>query len=173
MKMLLFIYLRWGRKFGGIWVIDSSEMKENAAVVRKQLQNSSENTNNHECNQSKLRIVLLSYSRLLLIPAARLVHCKRRSLELVQTEQGYPGQPTRLGLKISELVIVFYFFIYRDSIDLALSSFQRILISVKDGRSLIETIVTSLEILIILKSLLAKCIFNGTRFDWFHFWLLE
>ena len=35
MKMLLFIYLRWGRKFGGIWVIDSSEMKENAAVVRK------------------------------------------------------------------------------------------------------------------------------------------
>ena len=91
MKMLLFIYLRWGRKFGGIWVIDSSEMKENAAVVRKQLQNSSENTNNHECNQSKLRIVLLSYSRLLLIPAARLVDCKRRSLELEQTEQGHPS----------------------------------------------------------------------------------
>ena len=35
MKMVLFIYLRWVRKFGGIWVIDSSEMKENAAVVRK------------------------------------------------------------------------------------------------------------------------------------------
>ena len=84
MKMLLFIYLRWGRKFGGIWVIDSSEMKENAAVVRKQLQNSSENTNNHEYNQSKLRIVLLSYSRLLLVSAARHVDCKRGPFDQVK-----------------------------------------------------------------------------------------
>ena len=91
--MLLFIYLRWGRKFGGIWVIDSSEMKENAAVVRKQLQNSSENTNNHEYNQSKLRIVLLSYLRLLQFESDRPVHCNLGSLEVTVK----PARPTGRG----------------------------------------------------------------------------
>ena len=165
MKMLLFIYLRWGRKFGGIWVIDSSEMKENAAVVRKQLQNSSENTDNNEYNQLKLRIVLLSYSRLLLVPAARHVHCKRGSLDLVKWNMAVWTSSFRPGLEVYSSHCS-PFFISRGVC-------QRLRHGRMDRASLIGTIVTPLEILIILKSLLAKCIFNGTRFDWFHFWLLE